>query len=127
MDRRRRCRETGGLTGERFLQGTACGNGIVCGLCSRNRRHCVCQRLVFEYSDEGVPTGLCEGKRLVYVTTAGGYIPEHDHGYSYVRDVFTDFFGFSDTMCIKAEGLDIVGMDVETLLRAAEQEIEEKV
>ncbi len=30
-------------------------------------------------------------------------------------------------MCIKAEGLDIVGMDVEALLRAAEQEIEEKV
>lgn len=89
--------------------------------------HLCVRDLVFEYSDEGVPKGLCEGKRLVYVTTAGGYIPEHDHGYSYVRDVFADFFGFSDTMCIKAEGLDIVGMDVESILREAEKEIEEKV
>ena len=83
--------------------------------------------LVFEYSDEGVAKGLCKGKRLVYVTTAGGYIPENDHGYSYVRDVFTEFFGFTDTLCIKAEGLDIAGMDVDAILKAAEKEIEEKV
>ena len=89
--------------------------------------HLCVRDLVFSYSDEGVAPGLCEGKRLVYVTTAGGYIPENDHGYSYVRDVFTGFFGYTDTLCIKAEGLDIVGNDIDAILKEAEREIEETV
>ena len=89
--------------------------------------HLCVRELVFSYSDEGVAEGLCNGKRLVYVTTAGGSIPENDHGYGYVRDVFTGFFGFKETMCIKAEGLDIVGANITAILKAAEKEIEERV
>ena len=89
--------------------------------------HLCVRDLVFSYSDEGVAQGLCMGKRLVYVTTAGGYIPENDHGYGYVRDVFTGFFGYTDTMCIKAEGLDIVGKIIGLKNLLSEKEIEEKV
>ena len=89
--------------------------------------HLCVRDLVFSYSDEGVAQGLCRGKKLVYVTTAGGYIPENDHGYGYVKDVFTEFFGFTETVCIKAEGLDIVGNDIDAILKEAEEDIEEKL
>lgn len=89
--------------------------------------HLCVRELTFIYTEQGEALGLCKAKRMVFVTTAGGAIPEIDHGYSYVRDVFAGFFGIKDTMCIKAEGLDIAGMDVDAILREAEQEIEEKV
>ena len=89
--------------------------------------HLCVRELTFVYTEQGEALGLCKAKRMVFVTTAGGAIPENDHGYSYVRDVFTGFFGIKETMCIKAENLDIVGADIEGILRAAEEEIEEKV
>ena len=89
--------------------------------------HLCVRELTFIYTEQGEALGLCNAKRMVFVTTAGGAIPENDHGYSYVRDVFSGFFGIKDTMCIKAENLDILGVDVEEILRAAEAEIEEKV
>ena len=89
--------------------------------------HLCVRELTFIYTEQGEALGLCKAKRMVFVTTAGGAIPENDHGYSYVRDVFSGFFGIKDTMCIKAENLDILGVDVEEILRAAEAEIEEKV
>ncbi len=89
--------------------------------------HLCVRELTFIYTEEGEAKGLCKARRMVYVTTAGGAIPENDHGYSYVRDVFTGFFGIEETMCIKAENLDIVGADIEGILKAAETEIEEKV
>jgi len=89
--------------------------------------HLCVRELTFSYSDQGEALGLCRAKRMVYVTTAGSTIPENDHGYAYVRDVLTGFFGIKDTMCIKAERLDIAGVDIEAILREAEKEIEEKV
>ena len=89
--------------------------------------HLSVRELTFRYSEHGEAVGLCKGKRMVFVTTAGGYIPEHDHAYSYIRDVLTGFFGIKETVCIKAEGLDIVGADIPGLLRQAEAEIEEKL
>lgn len=89
--------------------------------------HLCVRELTFVYTDQGEALGLCKAKRMVFVTTAGGYIPENDHGYSYVRDVFSGFFGIKESLCIKAEGLDIVGADIDALLKAAEAEIEEKV
>ena len=80
--------------------------------------------LTFVYNDRGIPEGLCRAKRLVYVTTAGGFIPENNYGYNYVKQLCTDLFGISDTVCIKAEGLDIYGADIPAILRAAENEID---
>ena len=45
--------------------------------------------LTFRYNEQGIPEGLCRAKRLIYVTTAGGYIPENNFGYDYVRQLCT--------------------------------------
>ena len=79
--------------------------------------------LTFRYNERGIPEGLCRAKRLIYVTTAGGFIPENNYGYDYVKQLCTDLFGIKDTVCIKAEGLDIQGADIEKSLKTAEKEI----
>jgi len=80
--------------------------------------------LTFVYNDKGIPEGLCRAKRLIFVTTAGGFIPENNYGYNYVKQLCTDLFGISDTVCIKAEGLDIYGADIPAILKTAENEID---
>ncbi len=77
--------------------------------------------LTFRYTDEGRPASLCNAKRLIYVTTAGGYIGDYDFGFQYVSTLARGFFGIENISCVRAEGLDIVGADVEDILRAAEE------
>ena len=81
----------------------------------------------FCYNEKGVPEGQCKAKRLIYITTAGGYIPENNFGYDYIKQLCTNFFGIKNTVCIKAEGLDIYGADVDGILKSAEDEIESKL
>lgn len=83
--------------------------------------------LTFRYTEAGIPEGLCRAKRLIYVTTAGGYIPEHNFGYDYVKQLCTDFFGIGNTVYIKAEGLDIWGADIDGIMNAAKADIEKKL
>ena len=80
--------------------------------------------LTFRFTEDGTALGLCRAKKLVYVTTAGGFIPEDNFGYDYIRRLCADFFGIPDTLCVKAEGLDIYGADVDAILRAAEAKID---
>ncbi len=75
--------------------------------------------LTFTYSESGVPTGLCKAKKLYYITTAGGPILSDDYGFGYVKVLANTFYGISEVYQIKAEGLDIVGADVEAILKAA--------
>lgn len=75
--------------------------------------------LTFTYSEAGVPTGLCKAKKLYYITTAGGPILSDDYGFGYVKALANIFYGIRDVYQIKAEGLDIVGADVEAILKAA--------
>ena len=77
--------------------------------------------LTFRYTDAGYPASLCKAKRLIYVTTAGGYIGDYDFGFQYVSTLARGFFGIENISCVRAEGLDIVGADVEAILRAAEE------
>ena len=80
--------------------------------------------ITFRYTPEGFPTGLCRAKRLFYVTTAGGlYFPEA-YGFGYVKDLARSFYGIEDAALIHADGLDIVGSDVEQILQDCEAEID---
>ena len=79
--------------------------------------------LTFRYAEDR-PVGLCRAQRLYYVTTAGGPIYSDEPGYGYVSALARTFYGIPQTDCIKAENLDLVGADVEGLLRAAEAEID---
>ena len=75
--------------------------------------------ITFVYTEDGQPRGLCRAKKLTYVTTAGGPVYSADYGYGYVRALATIFYGIGETRLIKAENLDILGADVEALLKAA--------
>ena len=76
--------------------------------------------LTFAYSDAGIPQGLCKAKSLYYVTTAGGYILSDEFGFGYVKALANTFYGINDIRQIKAEGLDIVGADVEKILESVD-------
>jgi len=73
----------------------------------------------------GRPYGLCRAKRLFYVTTAGGPILSEEYGFGYLRELCRTFYGIPEVKCIKAEGLDIWGADVETILEAARKMMDE--
>ena len=81
--------------------------------------HACAQGVTFKYSDEGIPTGLCQGTRLYYVTTAGGYIGEYDFGFEQMRAAFTLYFGYEEAVCFKAEGLDIITNDADAIMAEA--------
>ena len=72
--------------------------------------------VTFAYAEDGRPYGLCRAKRLFYVTTAGGPILSEDYGFGYLRELCRTFYGIPEVKCIKAEGLDIWGADVEAIL-----------
>ena len=74
--------------------------------------------LTFAYGKNGIPYGLCNAKKLIYVTTAGGPII-HNFGYEYVSALATNFYGINEVSCVKADGLDIFGADVLSIMEKA--------
>lgn len=82
----------------------------------------VCE-LSFRYTAQGSPEGLCRAKRIVYVTTAGGSISHYNLGYDYIKALAQTFYGIPTMICYKAENLDIVGADVNKIMRNAINEI----
>lgn len=79
--------------------------------------------LVFAYSDAGEIISKCRAKKLYYVTTKGGYNPD-DYGYGYIKALSDELYGIDDTYLIAAEGLDIIGNNVENILNKAKAEID---
>ena len=80
--------------------------------------------VVFRYSDDGRPVGLCRARRLFYVSTAGGPAETDPFGFGYVEALARNYWGIPVVRRIAATGLDIVGADVEEILRSAEAEID---
>ncbi|MBS7262519.1 MAG: NAD(P)H-dependent oxidoreductase [Eubacteriales bacterium] len=80
--------------------------------------------LTFRYAPDGVPEGLCRADALYYVTTAGGEFFPTEYGFGYVEALSRNFYGVRNVKLIAATGLDIVGADVEAILRSAENAIE---
>lgn len=78
----------------------------------------------FFYTQEGYPSGLCKAKRLIYVMTAGGPVMEPDWGFGYVQALAENFYGIRETICFKAENLDIIGADVTAILEKTKAQID---
>ncbi|MGM9644962.1 MAG: NAD(P)H-dependent oxidoreductase [Eubacteriales bacterium] len=78
--------------------------------------------ITFRY-ENNAPMGLCRADRLFYITTAGGTIIR-DFGFSYVKELAETFYGIKQTKCFRAEGLDIIGADVNGIMAKAKSEIE---
>lgn len=81
--------------------------------------HLCAQGVTFNYSPEGVPTGLVDVKRVYYLTTAGGYFAEYDYGWLQVQALCKLYFGIQDLRCFRAEGLDIVTNDADAIMADA--------
>lgn len=81
--------------------------------------------ITFRYSDEGIPQGLCKAQILYYVTTSGGPIGELNLGENYIRNLAQRLYGIPDFQCFSAEGLDILGADVDSIMADAKMRVEE--
>lgn len=78
--------------------------------------------LTFVYGKDGIPRGLCQAERLLYVTTSGGPIMKN-FGFEYVCALAKSFYGIKDVHCFSAQGLDIHGADVAAILQAAKENV----
>ena len=76
-------------------------------------------KLTFCYNEKGMPCGLTNIKKVVYVTTSGGFIGNNNFGFEYIKALFTALFGVREITFFSAEGLDICGSDPEKLLSEA--------
>ena len=76
-------------------------------------------KLTFCYDENGRPCGLTNIKKVVYLTTSGGYIGNCNFGFDYIKGVFSTLFGISEISFFSAEGLDIFGNDPEQILAEA--------
>lgn len=80
--------------------------------------------ITFSYSEKGYPISLCKAKKLIYITTAGGPIISDDFGFGYIKSLAENFYGITDINYIKAEGLDILGANIQEILEKAKKDIE---
>lgn len=78
--------------------------------------------IVFKYTDQGI-VGLCKAKKIVYVATAGGMLPEDNCGYGYIKNLANILYKIPELQFFKAEALDIIGNDVERILQKSLAEI----
>ena len=83
--------------------------------------------IVFRYSDDGRPVGLCRARRLFYVSTSGGPAETDPFGFGYVEALAKGFYHIPEVLYVKAENLDIENADVEGILRDAEAGIDRLV
>lgn len=79
--------------------------------------------LTFRSTDAGF-VGLCRGRKMVYITTAGGSIGGKNYGYDYMCAI-AEMTGIDETQCIKADMLDIVGYDADAIMAETIKEIQE--
>ncbi|MGN0658660.1 MAG: NAD(P)H-dependent oxidoreductase [Emergencia sp.] len=77
--------------------------------------------LTFKATNTGF-IGLCSGRKMVYITTAGGFIGDRNFGYDYMCGI-ADMTGIPETELVKAEALDIEGFDPEKIMARAIEEI----
>ena len=85
--------------------------------------------ITFKYTEEG-SMGLCQGKKAINISTRGGtYSAEpfsaFEMGDRYLRVLFV-FLGITDFTTISADGLDVIGNDVEAIVGEAIKEAQEK-
>ncbi len=74
------------------------------------------QGVSFDMDADGNYFSCCRAKKLVFFTTAGGYIPEVNCAFGYIQELCKVFWRIDEVKCYQAEALDIIGTDVEAAL-----------
>ena len=72
----------------------------------------------FHYTEEGRYEGLCRSRRMVYVSSCGGYVAGANYGYEYMCGI-ARMFGLGETFQIAAEGMDVRGVDTDAVMADA--------
>ncbi len=81
----------------------------------------VCES-TFHYTEDARCEGLCKARRLTYITTAGGFVEGANYGYEYLCGMAT-MFGIPEVRFVAAEGLDVIGIDVEAQMDKARAQL----
>ena len=71
--------------------------------------------VTFRYGEDGREIGMCAAEKLYYITTSGGFTSGRNFGYEYIKGL-CGMYGIDETKFISAEGLDIIGADVDAIL-----------
>ena len=71
--------------------------------------------ITFAYSENGSLVKTCRADKMVYITTCGGFLPEHSAVESYIRELGI-LFSVNDVRFYAAEGLDIYQNKVQEIL-----------
>ena len=84
--------------------------------------------ITFKYTERG-PVGLCNGKKAIHIVSRGGKFSKGpaamlEMGDRYLKSIFA-FFGITDFTSIVAEGLDVIGKDVESIVEDKIKEAKE--
>ena len=80
--------------------------------------------ITFHFTKQAEYVGLCRAKTLTYITTSGGYLKGQNFGYEYVCAI-AEMFGIDEVRMVAAEGLDVVGVDVNERIERAREQIAE--
>ncbi len=87
---------------------------------------CICiVGITFKYTADG-PVGLCKGKKTLNIITRGGEystgpLADLEMGDKYLRTIL-GFLGITDYTTISADGLDIIGVDIDAIVNKAIKE-----
>lgn len=76
----------------------------------------------FHYTEDARCEGICKARRLTYITACGGFVEGANFGYEYMCGI-AKMFGIPETRCVAAEGLDVVGIDVDAQLDKAREQL----
>lgn len=88
---------------------------------------CSVDKLTFIYNEQGVPEGQCRADSLTYITTAGGIIGDLNFGFDYVKGLCSVLFGIRKFHFAAADGIDVVGIDINAKLEEAKVKLAEIV
>ena len=78
--------------------------------------------IAFHYTEDARCEGICKADRLTYIASCGGFVEGGNVGYEYFCGI-AKMFGIPETRFVAAEGLDIVGIDVEAQMDKARAQI----
>ena len=78
--------------------------------------------IAFHYTEDARCEGICKANRLTYIASCGGFVEGANFGYEYFCGI-AKMFGIPETRFVAAEGLDIVGIDVEAQMDKARAQI----
>ena len=77
--------------------------------------------LAFTYQNDGTVKKLNSLKKVVYLTTSGGFIGANNWGFEYIKGLFRMIFSVNEFEFYSAEGLDVDGTDTEKALADAQK------